>query len=125
MATKKIVRARGGTREREVDIADIIVPEVRSSPLFLPDKRWIGAVARYYDDVTGLLAAIREDCQLPKEFFVPDLWDTSFRLPKEEREMMLDIWELGHALARSVGYGHADPTDFIRNRVGGTVYTRS
>jgi hypothetical protein len=124
MALKKIVRAKGGTREREVHIADIVVPDVRSSPLFLPDERWISAVARYYDDLTSLLTAIREDRQLPREFFVPDLWDTSLRLPNEEREMMRDMWGLGHDLARGVGYEDGDPADFIRNGVGGTVYVR-
>ena len=56
---------------------------------------------------------------------MPDLWDTSLHLPKQEREMMLEVWHLGHDLARGIGYEISDPVDFIRNEVGGTVYRRS
>jgi hypothetical protein len=124
VAIKSIVRAKGGTAERKVPVSDIVIHDIRSSPLFLPDERWIKAVVRYYEDLGVLLAAVRADLELPSEFFVPDLWDTAIKLPTQEREMMLDMWHLGHDLARGVGYGLADVTDFVRNGVGGTVYIR-
>jgi len=65
---------------------------------------------------------VREDRELPEEFFVPDLFNTGIRLPKEEREMMLDMWHLGHDLPIGAGYESGDPLDFIRNDVGGTVF---
>ena len=122
MAIKSIIRAKGGTRERDVRVSDIVIYDIRSSPLFLPDRRWIPAVERYYEDLGLLLGAVRADLDLPTEFFVPDLWDTSIRLPAEEREMMYDMWLLGGDLAKGVGYRPGDPGDFIRNEVGGTVY---
>ena len=125
MAVKSIMRAKGGTAEREVSIADIVIYDVRAFPLFLPDERWIGAVSHYYDDLVGLLAAVRADGKLPEEFFVPDLWHTSILLPLQEREMMLDMWHLGHDLAAGIGYESYYPEDFIRNNVGGTVFRKS
>jgi hypothetical protein len=124
MAVKSIIRSKGGTREREVQVSDIVIYDIRTSPLFLPDGRWINAVVRYYEDLGLLLGAVRADLDLPAEFFVPDLWDTSMRLPAQEREMMLEVWNLGHDLAKGVGYSPADPGDFIRNDVGGRVYVR-
>jgi len=124
MAVKSIVRAKGGTLEREVQVSDIVIHDIRTSPLFLPDERWIHAVQRYYEDLGLLLGAVRAGLDLPTEFFVPDLWHTSMMLPAQERQMMLDMWLLGHDLAQGVGYSKADPGDFIRNGVGGTVYVR-
>jgi len=124
MPIKSIIRAKGGRDEREVQIADIVIHDIRSSPLFLPDERWIKAVERYHEDLGILLGCVRAGLELPKEFFVPDLWDTSTKLPAEEREMMVDMWHLGHDLATGVGYHSADATDFIRNGVGGTVFIR-
>ena len=124
MAIKTIIRAKGGTAEREVPVSDIEIYDIRTSPLFLPDERWIVAVERYYEDLGLLLGAVRADLELPAEFFVPDLWDTGIKLPAEERGMMLDMWHLGHDLAEGVGYTRAEPADFIRNGVGGTVYLR-
>jgi hypothetical protein len=124
MAIRSIIRAKGGTDEREVQVADIVIHDIRASPLFLPDERWIAAVARYYEDLGLLVGAVRADLDLPSEFFVPDLWDTAIKLPAQERAMMLDMWYLGHDLADAVGYTRAGPADFIRNGVGGTVYLR-
>ena len=125
MRIKSIIRAKGGTAEREVRIENIVIHDIRVSPLFLPDERWIGAVARYYDDLVALLEAVREDMELPEEFFVPDLFHTAILLRKEERDMMLDMWHLGHDLAAGAGYENRDPMDFIRNDVGGTVFVRA
>jgi hypothetical protein len=125
MAVRSIVRAKGGTCEREVLLSDITVTDIRTSPLFLPDERWVVAVSHYYNDLNLLLAAVRVDLELPSEFFVPDLWDTAIKLPAEESEQMLDMWYLGRDLAESVGYTLGDPLDFIRNGVGGSVYLRS
>lgn len=124
MPIRSITRAKGGTAEREVNIDDIKLHDVRSSPLFLPDERWIKAVSVYHDDLRLLLAAVRQDLDLPDEFFVPDLWDTAIKLPGEEREAMLDMWYLGHDLARAVGYTRAHDNDDVRNGVGGAVYVR-
>jgi len=71
MRIESIIRAKGGTAEHEVRIENIVIHDIRTSPLFLPDERWIGAVARYYDDLVALLAAVRADKELPEEFFVP------------------------------------------------------
>lgn len=125
MAVKSIIRAKGGTAEREVRIADIVIFDIRAFPLFLPDERWIGAVSRYYDDLVSLLATVRADGKLPQEFFVPDLWDTAIKLPRQDREMMLDMWHLGHELAKGAGYKNGYPADFIRNNVGGSVFRKS
>jgi hypothetical protein len=46
-------------------------------------------------------------------------------LPKQDREMMLDMWHLGHDLAEGIGYESCYPEDFIRNNVGGTVFRKS
>jgi hypothetical protein len=81
-------------------------------------------VARYYEDLQLLLAVVRAGLELPEEFFVPDLWDTSIKLPPQEREEMCDMWHLGHDLARGVGYSAKSSDDFIRNGVGGTVFVR-
>jgi hypothetical protein len=124
MAITSIIRSKGGTGEREVQIADIVIRDIRTSPLFLPDERWINAVARYYEDLVLLLGAVRACLELPDEFFVPDLWDTSTKLPPQERKEMRDMWHLGHDLARGVGYEVRNPADFIRNEVGGTVFGR-
>ena len=124
MTIKSIIRSKGGTEEREIQLSDIVIVDIRTSPLFLPDERWIGAVARYYEDLALLLAAARAGLELPAEFFVPDLWDTSTKLPDEEGEMMCDMWHLGHDLARGLGYEVRDPIDFIQNGVGGSVYLR-
>jgi hypothetical protein len=124
MRIESIIRAKGGTEEREVRIENIVIHDIRTSPLFLPDERWIGAVARYYDDLVALLEAVREDMEFPEEFFVPDLFHTGIRLPKEEREMMLDMWHLGHDLAIGADYESGDVMDFLRNDVGGTVFVR-
>ena len=123
-AIRGIIRAKGGTAQREVLIADITVADVRCSPLFLPDERWIAAVSRYYDDLCALLDAVRADAELPIEFFVPDLWSTANKLPGEEKELMLDVWHLGHDLAEGVGYSPSDSPDDVRNCVGGTVFVR-
>jgi hypothetical protein len=42
MAVKTIIRAKGGTAEREVRIADIVIHDVRAFPLFLtvPETRF-------------------------------------------------------------------------------------
>jgi hypothetical protein len=104
MAIKSIVRAKGGTAEREVQVSDVVIYDIRTSPLFLPDERWIYAVERYYEDLGLLLGTVRADLDLPAEFFVPDLWDAAIKLPAQEREMMLDMWHLGHDLAKGVGY---------------------
>lgn len=125
MRIESIIRAKGGTGRREVRIESIVIHDIRTSPLFLPDERWIGAVARYHDDLVALLEAVREDTELPEEFFVPDLFHTAILLRKEEREMMLDMWHLGHDLAIGAGYESGDPMDFIRNDVGGTVFVRA
>ena len=125
MRIESIIRANGGTAEREVRIENIMIHDIRTSPLFLPDERWIGAVVRYYDDLVALLEAVREDMEIPEEFFVPDLLHTAIRLSKEEREMMLDMWHLGHDLAIGAGYESGDPMDVIRNDVGGTVFVRA
>jgi len=122
MTIKSIIRAKGGTAEREVRLSEIVIPDVRALPLFLPDERWIGAVARYYEDLGLLLGTARAGLPLPREFFVPDFWDTSIKLPSQDREIMLDVWHLGHDLARGLGYKPTDSDDFIRNGVGGTVY---
>ena len=125
MALKSIIRATGGSAEREVQVADIVIRDIRALPLFLPDERWIGAVERYYEDLGLLLGAARADLELPSEFFVPDLWHTAIKLPPEESESMLDMWHLGSELALALGYETADLRDFIRNGVGGTVFVRS
>ena len=125
MAVKSIIRAKSGAARREVSTADIVIHDVRACPLFLPDERWIGAVSHYYDDLVALLAAVRADGKLPQEFLVPDLWHTSILLPMQEREMMLDMWHLGHDLAEGIGYESCYPADGIRNKVGGTVFRKS
>jgi hypothetical protein len=124
MAIESIVRARHGTGRREVRISEIVVHDIRTFPLFLPDERWIAATARYYDDLVGFLDAVRADRELPAEFFVPDLWDTAVKLPHTERELMLDVWQLGHDLARELGYDSSHDQTPVRNEVGGTVYVR-
>jgi hypothetical protein len=121
---KSIIRAKGGTAEREVQLSDVVIHDIRTFPLFLPDKRWIKVVARYHEDLGLLLGSVRANLELPSELFVPDLWDTSRKLPAQERAMMLDMWSLGHDLARGVGYTPADPADCLRNGVGGTVYLK-
>src|SRR4029077_6504943 len=107
-AIKSIIRAKGGTREREVRVSDIVIYDIRSSPLFLPDERWIPAVERYYEDLGLLLGAVRADLDLPAEFFVPDLWDTSIRLPGEEREMCMTCGVWGTTLRKE--WATARPT---------------
>lgn len=119
---QSIIRAKGGTAEREVRIDDIVICDIRSSPLFLADQRWIGVVARYYGDLVALLTAVREDGELPEEFFVPDLWSTVTGLPTEESEMVQDVWTLGHDLAKGVGYKASGKAGFVRNEAAGTVY---
>lgn len=123
MAITSIIRAPRGTNRREVQLADIVVPDVRSSPLFLPDKRWIAAVSRYFVDLNLLLASARAGLTLPAEFFVPDLYDTATKLRAEEKEMMLDMWHLGGDLAEGLGYS----ADYSRSQetvdgVGGTHF---
>lgn len=124
MPVTSIIRAKNGTKRREVSISDITIADVRSYTLFLPDKRWILAVARYHEDLSMLLAAVKAGYDLPMEFFVPDLWDTASKLPPAEYEQMLDVWLLGGDLAEGLGYVRGGIRDFIRNGVGGTVYVR-
>ena len=115
MAIESIIRSKGGKSEREVQLSDIAVHDIRTSPVFLPDERWIGAVERYYNDLCSLLATIRAGLSLPDEFFIPDLWDTSNKLTEGEREMMLDMWHLGYDLAKAAGYQLTDVKGFARN----------
>jgi len=46
MAIKSMTRAKGGMAEREVQLSDIVIQDIRTSPWFLPDERWIPAVER-------------------------------------------------------------------------------
>jgi hypothetical protein len=124
MAIKSIIRSPEGRARREVKVSDIVIHDIRASPLFLPDKRWIAATARYYEDLSLLLAAVRADLELPGEFFVPDLWDTAIKLPAQERDAMLDVWGLGYDLAQAVGYTRAEAGDIFRNDVAGAVFVR-
>ena len=70
MAIESIVRAKGGTAEREVQVSDIVIHDIRTSPLFLPDERWITTVKRYYEDLGLLLGSVRANLEVPSEFFV-------------------------------------------------------
>src|ERR1022692_986308 len=99
MLIESFIVGKGGTAERIVKINDIALKDVRSYTLFLPDERWINAVARYHEDLAMLLSVVRNDLGLPSEFFVPDLWSTATKLPANEREEMLDMWLLGADLA--------------------------
>ncbi len=125
MGVQSIIRAKGGTAERTVQLTDIVIQDIRVFPLFLPDKRWIKAVSEYYEELGLLLGAARADIALPMEFFVPDLWNTSIKLPSQECEIMLDMWNLGHDLARGLGYRRgSDGDDSIRHGLRGTVYVK-
>ena len=123
--TKSIIRARGGTAEREVQLSDIIIQDIQIIPLFLRPRRkkqWIAAVVSYYEKLKLLLRVAQEESsELPNEFFVPDLWHPSQELPKEEREILLDMWGLGHDLCRGLGYTHSSSLP-NENEVGGTTY---
>lgn len=120
-----LVRASGGAGAHEVPLSEIEFHDIRMLPLFLPDDRWIRAVAHYYEDLTGLLETVRKGLQAPDEFFVPDLWDVSTKLPAHESERVRDAWSLGHDLASFAGYQRAAvPRPFTRNGVGGTLYSR-
>ena len=125
MPIKNIVRAKGGVAQREIQLSDVKIHDIRVFPLFVPDERWINAVARYYEDLSILLASVRSDLQLPEEFFVPDLWDISTKLSAHESELLRDTWSLGHDLACSTGFQRlVTQMPFTRNGVGGTLYTR-
>jgi len=127
MSIKSIIRSKGGRREREVLVSEIVVPDVRSYPRSLPDERWITAVSRYYNDTRALLRAIKLEKELPKEFFVPHLWDTAIKLRDERTEIMLDFWRLGRELAFAVGYSeipHCGEETYLRNGVFGTILRR-
>jgi hypothetical protein len=125
MPITSIVRAKSGDAQREVPLAEITIPDIRAFPLFLSDDRWIGAVARYHEDLANLLAILRADLGLPDEFFVPDLWGASTKLPTQESELLRDAWSLGHELAAAAGYSRATVTmPFTRNGVGGSLYSR-
>jgi hypothetical protein len=125
MPIKSIVRAKGGEAKRELPLAEIMIPDFRVFALFLADARWIAAVARYYKEVSMLLAAVRSNLDLPEEFFVPDLWDISTKLPAQESELLRDTWSLGDDLACSTGYRRSiGEITFMRNGLGGTLYVR-
>ena len=122
MTLRIVTRGNGGSEKQEVKIEDIAVFDIRSLSLFTPYKRWASAIMRYHTDLNCLLQAAKSQQALPNEFFVPDLWEPSLHLPKEEREMLIDMWHLGHDLAESVGYQMGFPFDYVRNKVGGVVY---
>src|SRR5271157_1679054 len=75
MAITSIVRAEDGDSQREVQLSEIKILDFRVFPLFLPDERWIKAVAVYYEELSLFLASVRLDLHLSEEFFVPDLWE--------------------------------------------------
>jgi hypothetical protein len=125
MAITSIVRAMGGDSLREVQLSEIKILDFRVFPLFLPDERWIKAVAVYYEELSLFLASVRLDLHLPEEFFVPDLWDIVTKLPAQESEMLRDVWSLGHDLASSAGWKRAvTEVPLTRNGVGGTIYIK-
>src|SRR5262249_8582701 len=125
MPIMTIVRAKGGEAPREIPLVDIKIPDIRAFPLFLSDDRWISAVARYYEELTNLLAAVRAGQELPEEVFVPDLWDASTKLPAQESELLRDAWSLGHELAGAAGYSRAAVAmPSTRNGVGGSLYLK-
>jgi|SRR5271157_1995339 len=126
MAITSIVRAEDGDSQREVQLSEIKILDFRVFPLFLPDERWIKAVAVYYEELSLFLASVRLDLHLSEEFFVPDLWEIATKLPAQESEMSRDAWSLGHDLANSAGCKRAvTELPFTRNGVGGTIYIRS
>jgi len=115
----------GGDSLREVRLSEIKILDFRVFPLFLPDERWIKAVAVYYEELTLFLASVRLDLHLPEEFFVPDLWDIVTKLPAQESEILRDVWYLGHDLASSAGWKRAvTEVPLTRNAVGGTIYIK-
>lgn len=125
MPITRIVRAQGGDDERELHLADIKIPDIRVFALFLRDERWVTAVATYFEELNMLLAAVRSNIDLPEEFFVPDLWDVSTKLPAQESEMVRDTWSLGHDLACATGYRRsAAEMPWARNGIGGTIYLK-
>ncbi|MDB5345952.1 MAG: WD-repeat protein [Schlesneria sp.] len=103
MKYESIVRARGGTAEREIKIGDLVVPDVRSSTaiMYNADRN---EIYRLYDDVTTLLNAIRSGTKMPDKIFVPDLWHTAIKMPPYEQEVVLDLWALGHDLVGETEY---------------------
>lgn len=125
MPIKSIIRAKGGDEQRVLHLADVLIPDIRVFPLFLGDERWLTAVARYYEELSMLLAAVRSNIDLPEEFFVPDLWDVSTKLPAQESELLREVWSLGHDLACSTGYRRSvAEMPCTRNGIGGTMYLR-
>lgn len=128
---KTVVLNQGGTRERVVPLSEIQIIDIRPLALFVPRPDWVSAILNYYPDLVNFLDVLLRGKSLPRQFFVPDLWHPSRVLPKQEREMLLEMWGLGHDLARNAGcrQNPASPLgskhgDFYRD-VQGSIYLPS
>ena len=122
MPVTSVVRARGGTAERTVQLSDIVIYDFRTAFLFAPGPDWMEIVEQYYEDLGMLLGAARAQLKLPEEFFVPDLWHHSIQLRPEEGEAAIDMWSLGHDLAKGLGYKRGIRMDRNSNQVIGAIY---
>src|SRR5689334_21365013 len=103
MSVTSITRAKGGTAEREVPLSEIEIRDIRTALLFAPGPDWMPAVERYHDALVSLLEKALADAELPERFFVPDLWHHGIELRPEEQGMVVDMWSLGHDLAKGLG----------------------
>jgi hypothetical protein len=122
MKYESIIRSRGGTAEREIQIGDLVVPDVSSSTAIMLNAERTD-IYRLYDDVTTLLNAVRSGTNMPDKIFVPDLWHTAIKLPPREQEVVLDLWHLGHDLAKETEYELDSAQDKATNGFG-SLYVR-
>lgn len=103
MRYKSIVRSKGGTKEREVKLKDLIVPDIPMSPAIYNCRRG-PEIYRLVSDVADLIMALQLEAKLPERMFVPDLWHAAMRLPDEEQELVLELWHFSLDLVRGTGY---------------------
>jgi hypothetical protein len=115
---KFIVLNAGGTAEKEVNIAEIGQLDFAHLALYLPTPSLQKVLDQYQEDLVALVEAIVNDTILPNKFLVPDLWQSSCNLPKQEKDKMREVWALGHNLANAIWQitDHNNPigTTFLR-----------
>jgi len=123
MKIKYIVRARGGTSERRVAVSEILVPDVRSS-MAIQFRQDRANIYRLFDDLTALLDVVRRGAELPNNFYVPDLWHSALSMPPKEEELVLELWQLSHDLAREIGFIQIGQSDKAIQQDFGSLYLK-
>ena len=115
----EITMYSGGTKQRQVRLADYRLPDARDVGRRHPAPEWGDAILFFHRTVCRVRFAVEAGEPLPPLVWVPDLWFACEELADDDRELVISAWHEGVTLLRHYGYR----SDQLRERtIGAAVY---